>query len=254
MIHSKEYSRFKWSHDLTLHRWLVQVYNRLMRLIPFGLKYGIGKQIRKNNPPYFLVHEGSTVVQVGAPRDTLHSGRSRGMYFCLFAGTTGKVVLLEPDVDSVRDFEAVAVKNNISNFVLVPKAAWSSNRLLRVFVNDSHPASSFVEGTKSYSAERLQGFRAVELPADIPDNILNEKGIEKVELVSITTNGSEKEILRGLLKTIARGLPYIALARTGEQYIEMMKTLGYDLYSFDDRGFTFKQSIILDEAKLGSQL
>ena len=59
--------------------------------------------------------------------------------------------------------------------------------------------------------------------------------------MSITTNGAEKEILKGMEHTIRAGLPYIALARTGNDYVEMMESMGYIFYAHDDRGFTFKQ-------------
>jgi hypothetical protein len=37
------------------------------------------------------------------------------------------------------------------------------------------------------------------------------------------------------------GLPYIALACTGDKYVEMMNGYGYELHAHDDRGYTFKK-------------
>ena len=63
-----------------------------MARVPFRLKYAIGQHLRRGRPPYELVRNGSVVVQVGAPRDTLRSGRSRGMHFALRAQGISKVI------------------------------------------------------------------------------------------------------------------------------------------------------------------
>lgn len=210
-----------------------------MRLVPFRIKYGIGRRLRAGSFPYLLVDDGSIVVQVGAPSDTLLAGRSRGMYFCLFAGPRGKVVIIEPDASSVRAFESMAERQEIQNAVFCSTAAWSREEYLQIYINDSHPASSFSKGCKEYDADRLESFRLVEVRANTIDCLLNEQGITKVDLVSVTTNGAEKEILSGMKGLIASGLPYISLAITGEGYIGMMGDLGYELLAYDDRGFTF---------------
>lgn len=245
MIRDKEYLRFKWSHDLAIHRLAVRGYNSVMRFVPFELKYGLGKKLREQSPPYHLVRDGSIVVQVGAPLDTLLAGRSRAMYFSLFAGTRGKVIIVEPDPDSLQEFNAVANRQGIRNVILCSTAVWSEKKQLKVFINDAHPASNFTEDTKVYEPERLKEFRVVEIAADTIDNILAQRSIEKIDLISITTNGAEREILKGMKQTMAAGLPYICLARTGEHYVEMMAGFGYKLYTHDDRGFTFKQECLV---------
>ncbi len=239
MSRTQEYFRFKWSHELRVHRLAVRLYNTLMRFVPLQIKYAAGKQLRKHSYPYLLVRDGSVVVQIGAPRDTLHAGRSRGMYFSLFAGKRGKVVLIEPDHASLTEYQAASRILHSDNMILCSKAVWSEKKKLRVYVNDLHPASSFTEGTKEYDAKVMRVYRVIELEADTLDHILAEKNIEKVDLVSITTNGAEKEIIKGMQTMITNGLPYICLAKTGTDYQEMMDNAGYKLYSYDDRGFTF---------------
>lgn len=233
--------RFKWSRDLVVHRQLIKVFNRSMRHVPFGIKYGIGKRLRAGSFPYCLIKPGAVVVQVGAPSDTLLAGRSRAMYFSLFSGPQGQVVVVEPDANSLQIFETLARKRTIENLIFCPMAAWSREQILTVFVNDAHPASSFTDGSKSYDAKRMATYRAVELPAARLDTILASAGISQVDLVSITTNGAEREIMSGMTELIASGLPYISLAVTGENYEAMMADYGYRLYGYDDRGFTFQQ-------------
>jgi len=240
---STPYLRHRWSHDAWLHRAAVKIFNTFMRRIPFDLKYGIGRQLRKGKLPYSLIREGSVVVQVGAPLDTLKAGRSRAMYFSLLAGSSGKVVIVEPDQKSVECLETLAERRGIRNMALCPLAAWSEKAVLKVFISDSHPASSFTEGTKNYSASRMQDFHPVEIPADTIDSRLKEREIDKVDLISITTNGAEEQILTGAGKIIQGGLPYVSLARTGDNYDRMMAALGYTLLGYDDRGFTFARRV-----------
>lgn len=250
MINKTEYFRFRWSHDHAIHRRLVRLFNAMMRVIPFDLKYAAGTVVRRNRPPYNLIAPGSAVVQVGAPLDTLMSGRSRAAYFCLLAGSAGKVVIVEPDLTSIRAFRSFARDRGLVNAILSPCAAWSAPGELQIRVNPEHPASNFVEGVKKMESKQLSAFRTLTIPADTLDSILQANDILRLDLASITTNGSEREILKGMLETIARGVSYIALARTGD-YTELMNAIGYEPYTYDDRGITFRQTIrfSLDELR-----
>jgi FkbM family methyltransferase len=216
----------------------MRTYYAIMRVLPFSLKYRFGRLLRASRPPYKLV-SGKTVVQVGAPRDTLQAGRSRGFFFSLLAGRTGKVVIIEPDARSVKELRSMLDRSGLANTLVVEKAAWSETTLLRLYVDDAHPASNFSDGAKNYSDQRMQQYHSVQVEADSIDNILRELQIGQVDLVSVTTNGAEREILEGLEETIRGGLPYISLANTGVINEADMARLGYRIYCWDDRGQTF---------------
>ena len=238
---NKEPARFKWSHHHWAHRAAVKIFNRVMRYVPFALKYGIGRSRRVERFPYCLIEPGKTLVQVGAPVDTLGSGRSRAMYFSLFTGKSGKAVIIEPDSASEKMFNTHKSKRDMPQIEFVRSGAWSEQKRLRFYIDPKHPATNFTEGVREYSAEEMAAYELIELDADTIDNILERAGVETPFLVSITTNGAEPEILKGLQRTINAGLPYIALARTGEKYIELMNSYGYELHAHDDRGYTFKR-------------
>jgi FkbM family methyltransferase len=238
----RRYFRFLWSHESGAHRSAVKVYNRIMRRLPYGLKYGVGMRLRRGSDPYRFVREGSVVVQVGAPKDLMESGRSRAIYFSLFAGRTGRVVVAEPDPESARMLTTLAERFGWTNLTVVPTALWNEPGMLKIYIDDSHPASNFIAGVKEYDAPRLGAYRLVEVPAETLDGLLERLGVERVDLVSLTTNGSEREILGGMTRTIAAGVPYIAIAETGSVSPEVMTELGYEQAAFDDRGRTFRQS------------
>lgn len=226
-----------------MHRWLVRMMNHVLFLIPTRAKYGAGILFRKNRPPYAMLHDGDVVIQVGAPRDTLRSGRSRAFYFGLLVGERGRVIAIEPDAASAQALRYAAAAHGHNNITVVERAAWSSETVLRIFIDDRHPATNFTAGVKAYDERRMQAYRHVDLRASSLDEIARELGVAApITLVSITTNGAEREILAGMGELIARGVAYIAVADTGVVNEAELAALGYELLSFDDRGRTFASS------------
>lgn len=240
-VQTKESWRFKWDHTSRFHRLAVRTFNRIMPYIPFVIKYRVGKRLRMGRLPYALVADARVAVQVGAPKDTLRGGRSRGMYFALFARTENKVIIVEPDANSTDTMKRYAQQHDIGNLHVINCGAWSETKSLILYIDDNHPASNFTEGTVDYSEDRLKDYRVVEVPVDTLDNLLEAYGLDQIDLVSITTNGSEPEILKGMSRLMAAGLRYIALARTGEDYHQLMADYGYAFLSHDDRGYVYQR-------------
>ena len=94
---NKEPLKFKWSHHSRIHVTIVKAINRVARLVPWRIKYAIIPRLKRRSFPYSLINSGDTVVQVGAPLDTMQTGRSRAILFAYMVGETGKVVVVEPD-------------------------------------------------------------------------------------------------------------------------------------------------------------
>lgn len=244
-LKSRTYARFRWSHRGRLHRRLVRMFNATMRQVPFGVKYRLGNRARRRRPPYCYVRPGSVVVQVGAPQDTLLAGRSRAMHFALLAGRTGKVLAIEPDETSVERARQVAARHGVTQLIVHHGAAWSESTTLVLYVDDRHPATNFTDGCAEYGESERDGFRRVEMPAQTLDDIVAEHGITHVDLISITTNGAEREILSGVSGIVARGVSYICLARTSDldTFAPTLSELGYQFVSHDDRGYTFHRAV-----------
>jgi FkbM family methyltransferase len=241
---NKPFLRFKWNHRAKLHRDLIKFYNSIMRYIPFSVKYSIGKNLRSNQPPYSLVPNLSTVIQVGAPKDTLEAGRSRGMYFCIFAQSKCRVIIIEPDPENISKFRLNIQHQSLHNVTLIQNAAWSKNTDLKLYADSRHPATNFISGCTSYNDDRMRDFREINVSAKTIDSILADLGLKQVDLISITTNGAEWEIIAGMVNTIDMGLKYICIA-TGQPddhlLHQKMNQLGYSLYAYDDRGCTFSR-------------
>ena len=234
---------FKWSHQAWLHRFLVKIYNGVFAVIPFSLKYGIGRALRKNNYPYCLIKPGSTLVQIGAPVDTLKAGRSRGMYFSLFNGPTGKTVLIEPAEASERAFKKIAKTQGRDDILFCQSGAWNERKILRIYYDPKHPATNFTEGTVDLSEHNLDRYEILEVPCDTVDNLLAPHNVGPVDILSITTNGAEVEILEGMKRTLGTGIEFICLAYHEHlsQLPKIMDDLGYKQFALDDRGATYRR-------------
>ncbi len=234
--------RFQWSHQALWHRTAIRVFNAIMQWLPFSIKYGVGMKMRTHSVPYSLIRDCRVVVQVGAPRDTLQSGRSRAMYFALFSDPKNRVIIVEPDPESAKLIGNMLKRQGIANVSVCAVGAWSEKKNLQLCVNNAHPASNFIEGLVNYDDNRLREYHTINIPVNTVDNILTENGIEQVDLVSITTNGAEREILQGMRKTLEAGVKYIALNWADDYYVQLMEKMGYTLMALDDRGYTFRKN------------
>lgn len=211
--------------------------------IPEKLKYAVGLSSRRRRKPYSLIESGDVVIQIGVPSDLLRVGRSRAAYFLNLVAGNGKLVIMEPDPENCRQFSDYAKRNGLSDKLIVVNAGgWSSETTLTFFQSRQHPASAVLAGVAEISAEDMErrGYRRIDVPVTTVDAVLAKHKLPLPKLVSITTNGAEIEILRGMKETFARNAPrYISLAITGDGYAQEMKSLGYEHLADDDRGFTF---------------
>ena len=238
----KDPLRFRWDHRGAAHRNVVKLANRGLARLPLATKYRVAERMRVGKPPYSLVGPGDIFVQVGAPADTLISGRSRGMHLAL-RSRGGRAIVVEPDPASAEEFRTRASELGLDHVTVVNAGAWSEPAKLALYVDPTHPATNFVEGTVDYDDERLRDYTRVEVPMMTLDDIVYEVlgGHERLRLVSITTNNSEQEILQGMPRILEAGLDYLALARTGSGYDEMASRHGFELLALDDRGYTYRR-------------
>ena len=234
--------KFLWSHQGGVHRLVVRLVNKFLNLIPFKYKYIVASKLKKTKIPYSLV-EGLTVVQVGAPFDTLNAGRSRGMIFSLLVGDAGNVHIVEPLMESVVEMRKRLKDLGLENTTVHQIGAWSKKGSSFINVDRDHPATNFTESTVDYSEHRKSQFEKFEINLDTLDSILGDKLQNEVDLVSITTNWAEEEILQGMAGLLNSGVTYICLAygENGETYERKLAQLGYKLLSHDDRGVTYKR-------------
>jgi FkbM family methyltransferase len=161
------------------------------------------------------------------------------MSFVRRTARTGRVLVVEPDAASAEEFRRTAERHGLRHVDVVCTAAWSERTTLTMEIDTDHPATSFTAGVTRYSQDELRRFQEVSVAAVPIDQLVGEQGIARVDLISITTNGAEEEILRGSRRVLARDRPYVCLAHTADSHVAMMTDIGYEFVGADDRGFTF---------------
>jgi FkbM family methyltransferase len=217
----------------------------VLRALPEKQKYARGLAARRKRRPYSLIAPGDVVFQIGAPADLLAVGRSRSAYFMQLISGGGKLVIMEPDSENCEKMQAFAQRNGYAGHVLIiNKGAWSEETTLKFYESKEHPASAVLADLSDATPEEMKrrGYREIPVPVTTVDAVLAEHGLKTPKLLSITTNGAEIEILKGMKDMLAQQAEtYISLAITGDGYRETMAELGFDYVTDDDRGFTFRK-------------
>lgn len=217
----------------------------VLRALPEKQKYARGLAARRKRRPYSLIAPGDVVFQIGAPADLLAVGRSRSAYFMQLISGGGKLVIMEPDSENCEKMQAFAQRNGYAGHVLIiNKGAWSEEKTLKFYESKEHPASAVLADLSEATPEEMKrrGYREIPVPVTTVDAVIAEHGLKTPKLLSITTNGAEIEILKGMKDMLAQDAEtYISLAITGDGYRETMAELGFDYLTDDDRGFTFRK-------------
>ena len=209
-----------------------------LRWVPRAALYRAGLWLRRGSWPYSAVREGDVVVQIGAPSDLLRVGRSRAAFFAMLVGPTGRLYVFEPEPRSAAAMAEHLRRAGLADRVsVIAKGCWSEKRTLRFWSNPDHPASNLLEDVSEWSEPELRarGYRPSDVPVTTVDEVLCSEA--RVRLVSVTTNGSEEEILAGATQTLAC-TDYLALADTGPGIRALSERFGFRNVAMDDRGFT----------------
>lgn len=231
---------YRFSRFSPIHRALRRVAYAVLVPLPVSVKYGALGAVLSRRLPYRLVKSGSTVVQVGAPWDVLQAGRSRAVHLARMVGPSGRVIVLEPEPRSAQALRVFCSRNGFGNVIIVEKGAWGRRDRLRFLEDPNHPAANLVESVKDPARSDLGSFNVIEIEVDTLDDILEGLGVSETLLVSITTNGSEDEILSGMAR-IAGRVRYIATIGEAKSH-PLLGAYGFGRLGGDDRGYTYCRS------------
>lgn len=235
--------RIKYAVSPAVFRVLRPMFNAAASVLPYRIKYGIGTWMRRRKYPYCTIRPGDVVIQVGAPRDLLRAGRSRAVHFArMVAG--GRVVIIEPDPENCRALEVFLRETGLgSSTVLVSKGVWSKPGELDFLSSPDHPAANVLVEAKQIDPSLIdeRHYSVIKVPVATMDSVIADMNLERIRLVSLTTNGAEPQIIEGMTNLLKRGIDFISLASTNEGYPELMERIGYRMVAIDDRGYTFQK-------------
>lgn len=228
--------RYRWDHHHPIHRAGVRTFNVVAARLPLAPKYRLTTMIKRRRIPYSLIESAATVVQIGAPLDTLRAGRARAMTFAMLTRDGGRCIVIEPDPISAEELRRTFERRGYDHALVINAGAWHERTTLEMLIDDEHPATNVVASLADGS-DRSR-YRSVEVDAAPLDDLLAEAGVGLVDLLSITTNGAERSIAAGATHTLARAA-FVSLARTEESFDDVMDGAGLSFRAFDDRGMTY---------------
>ena len=136
---------------------------------------------------FFGVPQGGIVVDIGAHIGIFTIKAAKA------AGEKGLVVAIEPEPSNIALLLNNIAVNEITNVIVVAKAASSYKGKPKLYLSHSSGGHSLVNSLDNY----------IEVETDSLDNIMSELGLPRVDFVKIDAEGSELEVLKGAEKLLA---------------------------------------------------
>jgi len=177
---------------------------------------------------YMLHLQSYEPVQWVQPREGevfIDVGGYTGSYSILAAravGSTGRVVILEPESNNRRQLERNLLLNKITNCQVVPQAAWSASGSVG-WHQDNHPVWHKVEEGKND-----QAVEAVSI-----DELVSRFSLTRVEWIKMDIEGAEVDALKGAEDTLRRFRPrlFIEIHETLQPIKAVLASFGYSIDS-----------------------
>lgn len=196
----------------------------------------------------FLTKPGMQVIDVGA---------NVGFYTILlgkFVGPTGHVWSFEPFPPAVNYIKQNVELNLLSNITIVEKAVAEKTGMLdfNVFPEGCDVYNSL--GATNRPEEKLQAVRKISVAVTSIDDIADDIGIKKIDLIKIDVEGAEERVLRGA-KNIIRFSPNVQIVVeiyepsaeqcgcSSERLIEMLRSWGFSMYKIGIGGSLHRCSV-----------
>lgn len=139
----------------------------------------------------YRLQQGDVYVEAGA-----FWGRY-GLVASNRVGPDGKVLLIEADPSNCEMIERITAHYRLDNVTLVKGAVFSTDRIIK-FYRYGNPAGSRV----ACNEDEDYPDRLIEVPGYTLDTLLNQKGIETVDLLASDIEGAELAMLKGAEKSL----------------------------------------------------
>jgi len=170
---------------------------------------------------YYHLKEGDVVVDAGAyPGD-----------YAVFAarkvGRKGKVICFEPDARNRKILYRNMEREELDNFIIVPKGLWNKNTTLKIKNSD---------GLHTELSEEIGDS---EIDVCTLDSELAKLEIKHIDVLKMDIEGAEVEAIQGAVKTLKNNSAHVMIAsyhiingQTTSFFLEkFLKSIGYQAKS-----------------------
>ncbi|MBI2542869.1 MAG: FkbM family methyltransferase [Candidatus Aenigmarchaeota archaeon] len=166
------------------------------------------RDIRK----YFKNFNRGTFVDIGA---------NIGKYTVMISNQmkdNGRIISIEPHPDNFKILEKNIEINELKNITPLNLACWNKKDSLKLFNHENQPLLASV--TKS-SGDFM------EVAANSVDNILEEFGVDDVDMIKLDVEGAEAKVLEGMDKLLRKGRVKIIFEAWDDEHLsDCRKLLG----------------------------
>jgi FkbM family methyltransferase len=131
-------------------------------------------------------------------------------YFSLLAshcvGESGKVLAVEPNPAVAKQLRQNTQRNGLINVAIAEAACSDSIEVRNLYVSNAYNT-----GLSSLSRDNLAWTKSVKVTCTTVDVLVEEYGLDRVDLVKIDVEGAELQVLRGMTTVLKRLRPRIII-------------------------------------------
>jgi FkbM family methyltransferase len=115
-------------------------------------------------------------------------------------GEVGRVVLVEASPENFERLSEHIKMKSLDNAIIIERGAWSEKKKHR-FILAKNPLDNRIEDENIvHDNDLVEGgyVDQKEIEFDTVDNMMKEIGVNSIDFISITVNGAELEVLKGM--------------------------------------------------------
>jgi len=232
-------------------RWLaslgrVSYYDVLPPFLVVSSVYGLFCTHARNiNLLFQEVYEVEHILPSLIDKDTvfIDVGAYQGLYTVYACKHAKKVLAVEPNPMALAYLKTNIALNSCNNTIVVPKAAGDRRGVVKLRI--PRPAK---KGHISTMASIVWSFKEaleIDVEADTLDNIVDEAGLDTIDIVKIDVEGAEGLVVKGAERTLRKARAILVeIWPENTWIISYLQALGYKLTKVIDH-YAYKNYLFL---------
>ena len=202
-------------------------------------KYGLYYAHSGNVITFLLLHEAYEVENimpklVGKDTVFVDVGAHIGFYTVWACRRARRVISVEPNPAALAYLKANIALNECSNVIVVPKALSDKRGYTKLKIPKTTEEGSIPSALSSIVWDYKEAFE-VEVETDTLDSVLEEVGVDSVDVLKIDVEGAEGLVVRGAEKTLKKAKAVLIEICCPENMwvVGYLKNSGYKLEIID---------------------